>query len=130
VTPGAVRKQWSAIESFLRDYARTLGIGFAVLIAIALGASSWRWRDDRPADFHDLADVEPRRILPPAPTSDQLRRRAQKACDAEAWQACLDDLDAANAIDPLGETAGMQGMRDRARSHLVPLELPKKDDKP
>lgn len=51
------------------------------------------------------------RIEPSTP-AHALRQEAREACDARSWQACLDRLNEARAIDPGGDqTAEAQSLR-------------------
>jgi hypothetical protein len=72
----------------------------------------------------DLADVRARADAlgaahPPSETpavhAATLRREARDACDTQAWGACLEKLNEAQALDPEGDTApDVQAMRRSA----------------
>ncbi len=52
---------------------------------------------------------------PPATPAMTLRKEAYAACNAELWQKCIDTLDRAKAIDPLGDLAhDAQDAREKA----------------
>jgi hypothetical protein len=68
----------------------------------------------------------PARPLPFPPESDvaaaaDLRREAAAACDAQRWNVCLAKLDAARALDPMGDTASaVVQERQRASKNATP----------
>jgi hypothetical protein len=61
------------------------------------------------------APVAHPRIEPPSTPAGALRQEAREACDARGWQACLDKLNEARAIDPGGDqTPEVQSLRQLA----------------
>jgi len=56
---------------------------------------------------------------PPSTPAAALREEAYAACHAELWQKCIDALDRAKAIDPLGDVElAAQGAREKAMRGL------------
>jgi DNA-directed RNA polymerase specialized sigma24 family protein len=116
VASSHIRHEWSSIERFMHDYGRATGLSLAVIFAIVAGLALRDWR--KPADFSGYATYEEHRTRPPPPTADDLRRHGMAACDASAWQACADDLDAAYELDPAGEEFSVHEMRFKAKTFV------------
>jgi hypothetical protein len=110
VQPSHVRKEISIVHEFMRGVGVRMGAVVAVTIVVALGVFAWL---RRPVE----ALYVPHRFEPPAPDARMLRERAQRACREGAWQACIDDIDAADAQDPAGhpQSALRQGAAARLR---------------
>jgi hypothetical protein len=100
----------------LHDNRRALGLSLAVVAALSVGLGIYEWRKRLP-DVSDYATYEAHRTVPPAPDAGELRRRGAAACGRSEWQACVDDLDAANALDPTGEDAETHLMHYLAGQH-------------
>jgi DNA-directed RNA polymerase specialized sigma24 family protein len=127
VSSAHIRHEWSSIGRFVRKYGPTVGVGLGVLTALAFGLGLLEWRR-RASDFSEYATYEAHRVLPPAPDASELRRRGIAACNAQAWQACVDDLDAANALDAAGENWDLYQLRYAARKNARHEQF--KHDKP
>ncbi len=128
VTDGHVRKEAQGIEEFLRDHGRKMGllaaVGIVVLVFTVLPMDKWR-QQMSPYDGRDSSDWAAIRTNPPAPDAPALRDRARQACDEAAWQACVDDLDAAKALDPAEEPADAFQLRLEAMSQILIDEAPR-----
>jgi hypothetical protein len=122
VAPELVRKRVSRITAFLRERAAMLVVAF-VLVVTGVWALT-----RRPAEM--AGPREAQRFEPPAPDASELRRRAERACAAGAWQACVDDLDAARDVDPRGETIETRKLGANAWTHLRVNEAPKRPEVP
>ena len=109
-----VRHEISRVQRFARSAGQRLGAGLAVLVFVAIGLASWL---RRPFEALDLSTYEARRAELPPPDADSLRARGTEACRALEWQACLDDLDAADRLDPAG-AEGASEWRRAAERHL------------
>jgi DNA-directed RNA polymerase specialized sigma24 family protein len=124
VSPGFVRHEVSNI----RRTALTLAKGLcaaAALLALVQAIRSWR----RPFDERELSTYHVVRV--PAPTittADELRERAERACNVQAWQACVDDFNAANELAPEDEKQEQKDMLRIAISNLAKREA--NPDKP
>jgi DNA-directed RNA polymerase specialized sigma24 family protein len=115
VAPERVRKRVSRILALLHEHAQA--ITAAVLLLIVAG---WALLRVLPPGSDGVASPRPpSRVEPAAPDPLALRQRAQGECEARAWQACADDLDAANALDPAGETRELRDLRILAKRHLT-----------
>jgi hypothetical protein len=68
----------------------------------------------------------PEPTAPPQAQADELRQRAQDACDAKRWETCLRDLDAASDLDPNGdELPAVKELRKAAENALAHSKSPK-----
>ncbi len=115
VAPERVRKRVSRILAMLREHAQA--ITAAVLLLIVAGWALLRVLS--PGSDDVASPYPPSRVEPAEPDPRALRQRAKAECEARAWQACADDLDAANALDPSGETRELRDLRTLARQHLT-----------
>ena len=107
VTPSHVRDEVSVMNRWF-DGAwgkRTGSIGGVLTLLLAIGLGwSWTHRGDvDESQVSTYAEVRTdSRVVGMDATA--LRARGQKACDAGEWSACQNDLAAAAALDPQGET--------------------------
>jgi hypothetical protein len=122
VSHEVVRKRVSRLVAFLRERAATLLAAFVLLVAGVWALTR------RPAEM--AGPREAVRFEPPAPDASELRRRAERACAAGAWQACVDDVEAAHDLDPAGETPETRKLRTEAWGHLRVIEAPKQREAP
>ncbi|HEX3770260.1 MAG TPA: hypothetical protein VHV30_05325 [Polyangiaceae bacterium] len=81
--------------------------------------------------------IGPDVLLPEEARAIDLRHQALEACNASAWQKCLDDLDQARVLDPTGDAASTmkelrataeQGLRDTPPLPSIPAHHPGPDD--
>ncbi|HEY1693643.1 MAG TPA: hypothetical protein VGG39_15855 [Polyangiaceae bacterium] len=121
VTEGHVRKERSEIRLFLRKHATKMGlVAVGVLVVVFGDISGWTRVPFMPGRSHtsDFATIhrEVERI-PNDPVA--LRARAANLCADADWEACLVDLDAAQALDPQHEeTPDEARMRSDAKAEL------------
>jgi hypothetical protein len=111
----------------LREHALALVAAFVLLLACAWAFVREAIDIPAPPEAHDVLPAPKPEDVAPAPSNAiGLRQRARRECDAQEWFACAQDLDAARAIDPAGETKETQDLRDLATVRLHPPV----DDKP
>ena len=91
------------MQRFVTDYGAKLGASIAVLLLLVAGYAAWRARSPEAewATLHEVQRTEPPALDPDAQVT-QLRERARWACDHDAFEACLADTEAADALDPTG----------------------------
>lgn len=111
VQPSHVRKEISTVHQFMHGVGVRLGAVVAVTIVVALGVFAWL---RRPIE----ALYVPQRFEPPVPDTRMLRERAERACRDGAWQACIDDIDAADALDPADHSQSLLRRGAAAKLHL------------
>jgi hypothetical protein len=111
VQPSHVRKEITVVHQFMHGVGVRLGAVVAVTIVVALGVFAWL---RRPIE----AIYVPQRVEPPAPDTRMLRERAERACRDGAWQACIDDIDAADALDPADHSQSLLRQGAAAKLHL------------
>jgi hypothetical protein len=117
VSPGHVRHEWSDIQRFMNRHGRAMGVAMAVALLLLVVGNMTKWHlGPEPLVSHPYPQDEPQ--LPPPLDAVGLRHRAQDECAASVWRACFDDLDAANKIDPIGETRELRDLRTVAQRHL------------
>ena len=119
-----VRQRVSRMRRWMKE--RWLAELAAVAALVLLAFAVWRWlskpEDERPEAHHEPA---PTATIAPEPTplerAAELRLKAFDECSANHWQACLDGLDRAKALDPNGDLAPPVGAaRDAATRGLTP----------
>jgi DNA-directed RNA polymerase specialized sigma24 family protein len=120
VSPGLVRRKIVDVHRFVVEYGQKLGVAVALLIVIVFGAY-WLRRSE---ELGETATYVPRRVEPAPLDADQLRERASKELAARQWQACVDDLDAADKMDPVG-AARYLPVRAAAEYNLKVHEVPR-----
>ncbi len=88
------------------------GLAVVVPIALALAAAVALVVE---AERSPPPVASPPRPETPAERVDSLRREAREACGQQEWQACLEDLDEARALDAAGDqTPEIQALRRAA----------------
>jgi hypothetical protein len=79
----------------------------------------WLYRDTEQAKVMPPEPAISSEPEPPAVRAGALRREAVAACDRRAWRDCLEGLDRAKAIDPVGdETSSVRAARRLAQDNL------------
>jgi DNA-directed RNA polymerase specialized sigma24 family protein len=125
VPAARVRQRVSRMRRWMKE--RWLAELAAVAALALLAFAMWRWlsrpEDERPEAHHEppapTATVEPEPT--PLERAAELRLKAFDECRAERWQACLDGLDRAKALDSGGDAAPAVGAaRDAATRGLAP----------
>lgn len=117
VQPGRVRAEIVGVQRFVVEYGLKLGVAVALIVLIVLGAR-WLHRGEE-----DTATYELRRHEPAPLDAHQLRERAERELRARQWQACLDDLDAADKMDPAGAakySVVREIVQDALKVHVAP----------
>lgn len=116
VTAGHVRHEWWEIQGLMQRHGRAMGLTATVLLLLFVIGSLTDWSLFRGS----RVVAHPNPELSPLPPSDPvaLRHRAEGECAANAWKECASDLDAANAIDPSGETRELRDSRALAKKNL------------
>jgi len=111
-----VRQRVSRLRRFMKQRWRAELAAVAAVVILALIA--WRWlRDDEPVAVPE--PVPERTPEPKVQEAERMRAEAFEHCASDEWQPCLDDLDAAKALDPEGdEAAEVQRARERAAGAL------------
>lgn len=109
--------------SRLRRYFRTRWAAAAAVLAFAILAGFWLAETREP----------PRVVIAPetdaaAPRAEDIRKEAQRACDAAQWRRCLTLYDDAKALDQEGDALpAVQAQRKRAHEAIqreAPLPPP------
>ena len=101
--PPQVRQRVSRMRRLLRArWAQLVAAGLAALV-VYLVARSARPPGDAPRPAPRL--VEGPEVTVAVARGRALRTEALRACDAAQWRRCLDELDAARALDPAGDEA-------------------------
>jgi DNA-directed RNA polymerase specialized sigma24 family protein len=118
--PARVRQRVSRMRRHFRARWAAQLAAAAVLVVLAVWAI-WRGRATPGPEL-----IAPR---PEAPTPEdqarELRRVALERCDAKDWKLCLEGLDRAKALDPIGDTAErIQNAREAAVRALAPEPAP------
>jgi hypothetical protein len=96
VSPGYVRNRVAIVQRELAGLLRASGLGLFVLLAFFV-ARTW----ERDLTFAPARDVSARVDTHHVLDLQGLRQRARDMCAASAWEACLDDLDAAKQLAPV-----------------------------
>jgi RNA polymerase sigma factor (sigma-70 family) len=101
--PPQVRQRVSRLRRLLRArWAQLVAAGLAALV-VYLVARSARSPGDAPRPAPRL--IEGPEITVAVAKGRARRAEALRACDASQWRRCLDELDAARALDPSGDEA-------------------------
>lgn len=100
VSPGYVRNRVSMLQRELPGLLKAGGIALVLLLLLGL-RGRWTYEHFTLASPDTMTTLRQDSVPWDAAV---LRARAERAAEAGAWQACLDDLDAAKAID--GEDRG------------------------
>jgi DNA-directed RNA polymerase specialized sigma24 family protein len=124
--PDRVRQRVSRLR---RHFKSRWAVELAAVAALAvLALALWAiWRGRATPGPKDIALPEP--VPSPVEQATELRRVALGRCDAKDWKPCLDGLDRAKAIDPVGDEASrVQNARAAAGRALeappAPSEAP------
>ncbi len=120
LSPAQVRQRVSRLRRHFRArwtvYAAALGL-LAVLLYLTV-------RHRRPAEHGPLVTPAPEQLAA-RDHGRALRVVALRACSDHRWGVCLDGLDAARALDPVGDDApGVQAARRQALDALAPTPRP------
>ncbi|MCA9622579.1 MAG: sigma-70 family RNA polymerase sigma factor [Myxococcales bacterium] len=110
-----VRQRVSRMRRFMKQrWAAELA---AVAAIVTVAVLVWRfWPKEEPIAPAPVPEVTPDPRLEEA---RRLRAEALESCASKAWQECLDQLDAAERIDPDGDDATeIQDARQRAAAAL------------
>jgi hypothetical protein len=118
VTASHVRKkERSEIRAFLAEYGREIGLVFAAAMVLLVVGSMAHWKrslDVLPSGNEGVWAPRRHEALRPAADAASLRARAATSFHERDFRACLDDLDAARALDGLEDTVEEAEMRARA----------------
>jgi DNA-directed RNA polymerase specialized sigma24 family protein len=122
----AVYTAVSRLRAVLRKAAHDglIVLMVALLLGILFKHMRHRPKDDlgipSPKPAPTAVAPSPQPTAPPQAQADELRQRAQEACDAKRWDACLGDLDAASQLDPKGdELPAVKELRQTAKEGIV-----------
>jgi DNA-directed RNA polymerase specialized sigma24 family protein len=115
VSPGHVRREWSEIQHFLGQHGRSMGLAMAFACIVLVIGNIAHW-GQQPLVSHPFPGD-----TPPLDAA-ALRSRAKAECAARTWRACVADLDAADKIDPAGETSELRALRLLAKKHIATPE--------
>jgi DNA-directed RNA polymerase specialized sigma24 family protein len=121
VTESHVRKERSEIRTFLAEHGQKIGVLFAAALVLLVLGSMTDWRRQLHATVTDDGSIwTPRVHQAPRPAADagSLRARAAESFRQRDFQDCLDELDAARALDGLEDTVEEAEMRARAEQVL------------
>ena len=120
VTDAHVRKERSEIRQYLQLHGRKMGLLTAATLVILVFGSMRDWTRSNVANPDAWSDFRSMRREAPRPAADaaSLRIRAADRFRNFAFEACLEDLDAAQAIDGKPDTADEARMRDEANDAL------------
>lgn len=127
-----VRQRVSRMRRWMKERwaAELAAVAMLGLLAILV----WRWlRGDEVPEAMPEVPVPSAHpdVAPALERARQLRADALRRCDAAEWQACLDGLDEAKRLDPVGDTAPEIGdARARARRALEQQQDKTKDSEP
>ena len=139
VPAARVRQRVSRMRRWMKE--RWLAELAAVAALAVIAFFAWRWVS-KPEDVPPEARPEKQAPSGAPDSRDQqleerlgkardLRAEAMRRCGESAYQACLDGLDAAKALDPAGDSAPeVQGARDEAVRGLAPPPQPIPSDVP
>jgi len=121
-----VRQRVSRMRRLLRArWAQLVAAGLAALVVYLVVRSA---RSPGDAPHHAPRLVEGPEVTVAIAQGRARRTEALRACDAAQWRRCLDELDAARALDPAGDEAGrVRRARQSARDGLgrdVPVPAP------
>ncbi|TAK29345.1 MAG: sigma-70 family RNA polymerase sigma factor [Myxococcaceae bacterium] len=112
-----VRQRVSRMRRLLRArWAQLVAAGLAALVVYLVVRSA---RSPGDAPHHAPRLVEGPEVTVAVAQGRARRTEALRACDAAQWRRCLDELDAARALDPAGDEAGrVRRARQSARDGL------------
>jgi DNA-directed RNA polymerase specialized sigma24 family protein len=118
--PARVRQRVSRLRKHYR--ARWAAVIAAAIATLALGLwAIWRGRATPGPDTIASENIP----VPPAPRPDdrarEIRQFALERCKAQDWQKCVDELDRAKVLDPVGDRAAeVEAARAAAGRALAP----------
>jgi DNA-directed RNA polymerase specialized sigma24 family protein len=114
VTESHVRKERSEIRAFLANHGQKIGVILAAAMVLLVIGSMTDWRRQLHATVADDGSLwTPRIHHAPLAAADaaSLRARAAESFREGAYEACLEDLDAARALDGREDTVDEAQMR-------------------
>jgi RNA polymerase sigma factor (sigma-70 family) len=130
VPAARVRQRVSRMRRWMKERWAAELAAVAMLTLLAL-AAWWLLHDAAPPEAHDRSGPLPG-IVPEAPSplerARSLRADALRACDRGAFRDCLDGLDAARALDPVGDRDPAVDAARAGAQRALPSALPPKDD--
>jgi DNA-directed RNA polymerase specialized sigma24 family protein len=118
----ALRQRVARLRRLFRErWAQQLAAVAAVLLLVLAGIFLWRRGVDPETPIvREVPSAEPS----PLDRARELRRVAFEDCKAKRWELCLEVLDQARALDPVGDrTVEVQGAREEA-ARALKLETP------
>jgi DNA-directed RNA polymerase specialized sigma24 family protein len=132
-----VRQRVSRMRRWMKERWAAELAAVAVIGAVAVAA--WWLLHPAPPVAHELPEVSPTPTIVPEPSAPMdrartLRAEALRACDQREWRPCLDGLEQARALDPIGDqepavgaarASAAAGLRDEAQ-----VPLPTSEAKP
>ena len=124
-----VRQRVSRLRRYFRErWAQQLAAVAAIVLVVLAGLLIWASRTDpQPRIVRDV----PSAIPPLEQRVGELRQRAFEDCQQERWQECLDGLDEAQRLDPVGDARpDVQRARKQATDALVPAPEPESSSRP
>lgn len=119
-----VRQRVSRLRKHLRSrWQMELAALAALGVLVALALYAFRKPEAGAPITHDVPGVPS--VEAPRAIAERERGRAFERCDAGAFQECLDALDRAAGLDPVGDaTERVQRARDAAKKALAPAPAP------
>lgn len=127
VSEAHVRKERSQIRQFLELHGHKMHLlpAASLLLLLVIG-SMHAWTESNVTNPDTWSDVHSVRRVPPPPAMDaaSLRERAAEEFRTRSWEACIDDLDAAKAIDGRPDTPDETEMRIQANDALRMEDAP------
>ncbi len=114
--PPQVRQRVSRMRRLFRmRWAQLAAAGLAGVLAYLA------WRGTRSHEHRPSPLIEAPEIVALSARAQRLRDEALRACDRLEWTRCLDGLDAARALDPVGDDSpAVQRARQLAHLALTP----------
>jgi DNA-directed RNA polymerase specialized sigma24 family protein len=131
IPPARVRQRVSRMRRWMKErWAAELA---AVAMLAVLAVLAW-WllsKPEAPPEAHDDPGVSPTIVPEPPSSLDRaraLRADALRACDRSSFRECVDGLDQAKALDPIGDGDPAVGAaRAKAERAMAPVAPPAPD---